>query len=185
MTETQAQGLQIRDAAAADLPAITRIYGHHVVHGLASFELSPPGLEEMTRRYQAVLEQGMPYVAADLDGQVVGYAYAGPYRPRPAYRFTVENTVYVDAQAVGQGVGRALLEAIIGRCTAAGKRQMVAVIGDTGNAASIGLHRAVGFEMGGTLNSIGFNHGRWVDGVLMQRALGEGDTTPPEDRIIH
>jgi phosphinothricin acetyltransferase len=181
VTESQALAPRIRDAVVADLAAITRIYGHHVEHGLASFELLPPDVAEMTRRYHAVREQGMPYVVAELDGRVAGYAYTGAYRPRPAYRFTVEDTVYAAADAVGRGVGRALLETIISRCTAAGKRQMVAVIGDSGNAASIGLHRAMGFEMAGTLHSIGFKHGRWVDGVLMQRALGAGDTSPPED----
>jgi phosphinothricin acetyltransferase len=170
----------IRDATEADMPSIARIYGHHVEHGLASFELTPPDAAEMTRRFHGVLEQGMPYVVADLDGQVAGYSYAGPYRPRPAYRFTVEDTVYVDPDAVGKGVGRTLLEAIIARCTALGKRQMVAVIGDSANKASIGLHKAMGFEMTGTLRSIGFKHGRWVDSVLMQRPLGDGDATPPE-----
>ena len=148
---------------------------------LASFEYDPPGVDEMIRRQAAILSAGYPYlVATDADGRVVGYAYASAYRTRPAYRFTVENSIYVDPTATGGGIGRALMTELIARTTAAGFRLMVAVIGDTGNAASIGLHRAMGFAPAGVLPSIGWKKGRWVDSVLMTRPLGDGDTTPPE-----
>jgi phosphinothricin acetyltransferase len=161
----------VRDAAEADLAGIQAIYAHHVRHGLASFEEEPPPVEEMRARWRKVLELGLPYLVAEADGAVVGYAYASSYRPRLAYRFTVENSVYVREGLSGRGVGKALLEALIARCEAGPWRQMLAVIGNRDNAASIALHRRCGFRMIGILESVGHKHGRWVDTVLMQRAL--------------
>ncbi|WP_240655240.1 GNAT family N-acetyltransferase [Rhodovarius crocodyli] len=163
----------------SDLPAITAIYGHWVAHGLASFELEPPDGEEMARRRDAVLAGGYPYLVAEDEGRLLGYAYAGPYRTRPGYRFTVENSIYVSPDAHRGGVARALLARLIEECTARGFRLMVAVIGDSGNAASIGLHRSQGFSMVGTIPAIGWKHGRWVDSVLMSLPLGEGAESPP------
>ena len=169
----------IRPATPADLPDIQRIYGHHVMTGLASFEEIAPDLAEMTRRFPTRVEAGFPYLVAELDGRVVGYSYCGPYRPRPAYRYSVENSVYLAPESAGRGIGRLLLSALIERATALGKRQMVAVIGDSANHASIGLHQALGFRRVGVIEGAGFKHGRWVDSVLMQRALGPGLTQPP------
>lgn len=169
----------IRDALDSDLPAITAIYGHWVTHGRASFELEPPDLAEMTRRRATVLAGGYPYLVAEHAGEVLGYAYASLYRARPAYRFTVENSVYVRPGGGRNGAGRALLEELIARCAAGGFRLMIAVIGDSANAPSIGLHRACGFQPVGTLPGTGWKHGQWVDTVLMTRELGEGRSTPP------
>lgn len=171
--------IAVRDAHVEDLPHVQRIYAHHVLHGLASFEEQPPDLAEMTRRYEAVVTRGLPYLVAEGAGQVHGYAYAAPYRPRPAYRFTLEDSIYVDDAAVGRGVGRELLSVLLARCAGLGYRQMLAVIGDSGNAGSIGLHAALGFEQAGMLRSVGFKFGRWVDSVIMQKALGPGDSTLP------
>jgi phosphinothricin acetyltransferase len=173
--------VDVRDSAEEDLHAIEAIYAHHVAHGLGSFEESPPSREELARRRADVLARGLPYlVAVDETGKVLGYAYAGPYRTRSAYRRTVENSVYVAPGAARRGVGRVLLAALIGRCEAAGFRQMVAVIGDSGNTGSIGLHAALGFRFVGTLEAIGWKHGRWVDSVVMQRALGPGGDSPAD-----
>jgi len=170
----------IRPAAAVDFDAIQGIYAHHVLHGLASFEETPPDAAELIRRWRAIADAGLPYLcAAKPDGILAGYAYAGPYRPRSAYRFTVEDSVYVAPGAAGRGIGRSLLHQLIEICTGLGKRQMIAVIGDSGNAASIALHRACGFALTGTFQAIGFKHGRWVDSVLMQRALGPGSAAKP------
>ena len=169
----------IRPATAADIPAVTAIYRPAVLTGSASFEIEPPDEAEMRARWQAITAAGFPYLVAERGGAVCGYAYAGPYRTRPAYRFTVEDSVYVSPAHFGLGLGRALLARIIAECTAAGLRQMIAVIGDSANAASIGLHRSLGFRDAGLLRSVGFKHGRWLDGVLMQRALGEGDASLP------
>lgn len=171
--------LVLRDSTAADIPAIARIYGHWVTHGLASFELDPPDAAEMARRRDAVLAGGYPYLIAEAGGRVLGYAYASAYRTRPAYRFAVENSIYVAPDAGRAGVGRALLEALIARCEAQGFRLMVAVIGDSDNAPSIGLHGSCGFTPAGTLPAVGWKHGRWVDSVLMTRPLGDGATCPP------
>jgi phosphinothricin acetyltransferase len=172
--------LSIRDCRAADIPAIAAIYGHWVANGLASFELSPPSAEEMAKRREAILAAGFPYIVAEgEDGRVLGYAYASHWRTRPAYRFACENSVYVRKDAGRGGIGRVLLQALIARCAAQGLRLMVAVIGDSANAASIGLHRACGFTMTGTLPAVGWKFDRWVDSVLMTRPLGEGATTPP------
>jgi phosphinothricin acetyltransferase len=161
----------VRALAEADLPAVQAIYAHHVLHGLASFEEVPPPLEEMHARWRKVLDLGLPYLAAELDGAVVGYSYAGSYRPRPAYRFTVENSVYVRDGLAGRGIGKALLDRLIARCEAGPWRQMMAVIGDRANEASIALHRRCGFRLVGILEAVGHKHGRWVDSVLMQRGL--------------
>lgn len=172
----------VRDSTDADLPAIQAIYGHHVATGGGSFEYEPPELAEMTRRRAAILDGGYPYlVAADpATGAVLGYCYAGPYRPRRAYRFTVEDSVYVAADAMGRGVGIALLTELIGRCEALGFRQMIAVIGDSANHGSIKLHRKMGFREVGTFKDIGFKFGRWLDSVIMQRTLGPGGDSLPE-----
>jgi L-amino acid N-acyltransferase YncA len=173
--------LSIRPATASDVPAIARIYAESVISGTATFELEPPGETEMAARMRHILEAGYPYLAAEQDGAFAGYAYAGAYRIRPAYRFTVENSLYVSPAAKRRGVGRALLDALIGECGERGFRQMVAVIGDSENqVASVALHKAAGFRVTGTLNHVGFKHGRWLDTLLMQRALGAGGNSPPE-----
>jgi phosphinothricin acetyltransferase len=169
----------IRAATPADIPAITRIYAESVRTGTASFELDPPTEEEMARRMDALLDGGFPYFAAELDGTLVGYAYAGPYRTRPGYRFTVEDSVYIDPAAQRRGVGRALLDRLIVESTNRGFRLMVAVIGDSAHMPSIALHRAAGFHLVGTFENIGYKFDRWLDSVLMQRALGKGATTKP------
>lgn len=177
-TERTAQSKPVvRASTPEDVPAIAAIYAHHVLNGLASFEVVAPDVEEMTRRRAAVLARGLPYLAADVGGQLAGYAYAAPYRERPAYRYSLEDSVYVHPGYIGRGIGRALLEALIEACTAAGYRQLIAVIGDSANAGSIGVHAACGFVRTGLLPSVGFKFGRWVDSVFMQRALGEGDRT--------
>jgi L-amino acid N-acyltransferase YncA len=172
---------EIRPAADADLPFITEIYAHAVLYGTATFELTPPDLVEMTRRFRALMEGGFPYLVAVLDGVVVGYAYAGAYRPRPAYRFTVENSIYLQPAIHRRGVGMKLMRQLIEDCETRGYRQMIAVIGDSANAGSIGLHRVCGFQMIGTHPNVGLKFGRWLDTVMMQLALGEGATTIPLD----
>lgn len=171
----------IRDAREADMAAVQAIYAHHVHHGLASFEYDPPDIAEMTARWQGVVGRGLPYRVIEAEGRVVGFAYAAPYRARIAYRFTVEDSVYVAPDASGRGFGRMLLADIVEKAARAGMRQMVAVIGDSANAASIGLHRSLGFHEAGVLRSVGFKKGRWLDSVLMQRPLGPGDGSPPEE----
>ncbi|MDE2334394.1 MAG: N-acetyltransferase [Rhodospirillales bacterium] len=169
----------LRPAADADIPAIAAIYAHHVRHGRASFETEPPDVAEMARRRAALLAQGYPYLVAIRDAAVVGYAYASAYRPRAAYRDTVENSVYLRPDEAGRGTGSALLGALITACVERGFRQMVAVVGDSANAASIRLHERHGFRLVGTLRSVGFKHGQWLDTVLLQRELGPGDGSPP------
>src|ERR1700728_1390341 len=170
---------EIRAATAADLPAITEIYEHAVRYGTATFELIPPDLAEMTRRFGALMEGGFPYLVAALDGRVIGYAYAGAYRPRPAYRFTVENSVYLQSAIQRRGIGMQLLQGLIGESEAPRYRQMIAVIGDSANAGSIGVHARTGFQLIGTHPNVGFKFGRWLDTVMMQRALGGGGNTLP------
>ena len=170
---------EIRPATAADLPAITEIYEHAVRYGTATFELVPPDLAEMTRRFNVLMDGGFPYLAASVEGDVIGYAYAGPYRPRPAYRFTVENSVYLKSSTHRRGIGLQLMQRLIPDCEARGFRQMIAVIGDSANAGSIGLHTKCGFQMIGTHANVGLKFGRWLDTVMMQLALGEGGTTVP------
>jgi phosphinothricin acetyltransferase len=167
-------GLVVRASTEADVARCAEIYAHHVLHGTASFELEPPDLAEMKKRRAAVLELGLPHLVAERSGLVLGYAYAGNWRPRPAYRYSVEDSIYIDKDALGQGVGRALLPVLIEQCTALGKKQMVAVIGDSGSTPSIRLHASCGFRMVGTLENIGFKFGRWLDSLLMQRPLGQG-----------
>lgn len=169
-----ANSLTVRPAAPADMAQIQAIYAHHVRSSLATFEVEPPAIGEMTRRHADVVGRGLPYLVAELDGRLLGYGYAAPYRSRPAYRYTVENSIYVAEDSRGHGVGRAVLAAVIARCEALGYRQMVAVIGDSANMASIGLHKSLGFQQVGILPAVGFKFGRWVDSVLMQRALGAG-----------
>lgn len=172
-------GVVIRDATEADMTEVQRIYARHVLHGLASFEEVAPTLHDLMARRISVLAAGLPYLLAERDGQVVGYSYATPYRSRSGYRHTIEDSVYVAAGLGGKGIGSALLEALISRCETGPWRQMIAVIGDSGNAASIALHRRLGFRLVGTLSSVGLKLGRWVDVVLMQRSLGDGDRTLP------
>jgi phosphinothricin acetyltransferase len=171
----------IRDAREADMAAVQAIYAHHVHHGLASFEYDPPDIAEMTARWQSVVAKGLPYRVIEAEGRVVGFAYAAPYRARVAYRFTVEDSVYIAPDASGRGFGRMLLADIVEKTARAGMRQIVAVIGDSANAASIGLHRSLGFHEAGVLRSVGFKKGSWLDSVLMQRPLGPGDGSPPEE----
>jgi L-amino acid N-acyltransferase YncA len=170
---------EIRPATEADLPAITKIYEHAVLHGTATFELTPPDLAEMTRRFKSLIDGGFPYFVGVLDGRVGGYAYAGPYRPRPAYRFTVENSIYLDPAIHRRGVGLVLLRRLIDECEKRGYRQMIAVIGDSANAGSVGVHARCGFQMIGTHPNVGLKFGRWLDTVMMQLPLGEGAKTVP------
>jgi phosphinothricin acetyltransferase len=172
--------IRVRPSVEDDIGAIAAIYGHHVLHGTGSFETEPPGAEEMRRRRADIVARGLPHlVAEDGGGAVLGYAYASAYRPRAAYRNTAENSVYVRHDLIGRGVGRLLLAELLTQCEALGVRQMVAVVGDSANLASVRLHEAFGFRLVGTLNSVGRKHGRWLDTVLLQRALGEGDRTDP------
>ena len=165
----------IRPSTAADLDAVTRIYAWHVLHGSGTFEIEPPERLEMERRRADVLAKGLPWLVLESAGAVAGYAYAGPFRPRPAYRFCLEDSVYLAPESVGRGFGRMLLAELLSRCEAGGARQMLAVIGDSANAASIGVHRALGFVPAGTIRSAGWKFDRWLDVVLMQKSLGRGD----------
>jgi phosphinothricin acetyltransferase len=171
--------LAIRPALASDIPAITRIYAHAVLHGTATFELEPPTEAEMLRRFDKLRAGGFPYVVAEIGGAVGGYAYAGAFRERPAYRFTVEDSIYIAPERHKRGIGRALLNRLIANSEAAGFRQMIAVIGDSAQAGSIALHRSCGFRNAGVFEAVGFKFGRWLDTVQMQRALGEGSGTAP------
>lgn len=170
--------LIIRDATAADMPAVQKIYAHEVLHGLATFEEVPPSVEAFLRRRDGIQTLGLPYLVAELDRDVVGYSYATSYRPRPAYRHTVEDSVYVAETMHGRGIGRALLAALIARCESGTWRQMVAVVGNSENTGSIALHERLGFRRVGTLEGVGFKLGRWVDTVLMQRPLDTRPDTP-------
>lgn len=171
--------LYVRDATADDMGAVQSIYARHVLEGVASFEEAPPTLAEMQARREAILRLGLPYLVAEQEGIVRGYSYAGPHRPRSAYRFTVENSVYV-AEGYGmRGIGHALLSTLIERCELGPWRQMIAVIGDSANAASVALHAKLGFAPVGIVKAVGFKHGRWLDSVLMQRPLGDGECSAP------
>jgi phosphinothricin acetyltransferase len=171
----------LRSARDADCVMIAAIYAHHVRAGSASFEIDAPNAAEIERRFQEVALLRLPYLVATRGDDVVGYAYAAPYRPRPAYRYTVEDSVYVRADCAGQGIGRSLLDELVARCERWGARQMIAVIGDSANAASIGVHAASGFVHLGTLRDVGWKFGRWLDVVLMQRALGPGASKQPAE----
>jgi phosphinothricin acetyltransferase len=171
----------LRAADARDVPRIAAIYAHHVLTGLASFEVQPPDEAEIGRRLDDIRARRLPFLVAEADGRVVGYAYAAPYRSRPAYRYTVEDSVYVDRDCGGRGIGRRLLDRLVAESAVAGARQMIAVIGDSANRASIALHEACGFAHVGRLPAVGFKFGRWVDSVLMQRALGAGDAAAPAE----
>ena len=173
-------GMEIADCGPADIAAVTAIYDHHVQTGLASFEETPPSEAEMLARYEDIRARRLPYIVMKCADCVAGYAYAAPYRHRSAYRYTLEDSIYLDPAFAAQGLGTRLLSELIARCESSGHRQMIAVIGDSANAASIRLHTKLGFAPAGTLKSAGFKFGRWVDSVLMQRALGAGDTTLPE-----
>lgn len=165
------ESIVIRPLADADLPAITQIYGHYVAHSTATFELDPPGEAEMAARVAAVRALDLPYLVAEQAGTILGFAYAGAYRPRPAYRFTVEDSIYLTPGHTGKGIGHALLTAIIDHCERGPWRQMIAVVGDSANIASVRLHRRLGFQAVGTLVNVGFKFGGWVDTVLLQRGL--------------
>jgi len=170
--------LLIRPSIDADLASITGVYAHHVTHGTGSFEVEAPDLAEMTRRRTDVLAKGLPFLVASHGAEVLGFAYAGNFRPRPAFRFMAEDSVYIHAEHAGQGLGRALLTELMRHCEALDIRQMLAVIGDSANASSIALHRSLGFTHTGILKASGWKHGRWLDTVFMQKALGAGDSSP-------
>jgi phosphinothricin acetyltransferase len=172
----------IRPSRDQDLPAIAAIYAHHVLHGTGTFETTPPTLDDMTARRADVLGKGLPYLVIEEDGQVLGFAYCQWFKPRPAYRFSAEDSIYLHPQAAGRGLGRALLQELVARAEACGLRKLIAVIGDSGNAGSIGVHRSVGFTPAGTIASCGWKFGRWLDIVLMERTVGAGASTPPQDQ---
>ncbi len=170
--------VSIRPAALGDIPAITRIYAHAVLHGTATFEIEPPDEAEMARRMQALFSRHYPYLVAERGGAVAGYAYAGPYRDRPAYNWCVEDSIYIAPEFHRQGIGRLLLARLISEAETLGFRQILGVIGNSANTASVAVHAAMGFRLIGTFQSVGFKHGKWLDTVLMQRPLGKGDTSP-------
>jgi L-amino acid N-acyltransferase YncA len=174
-------GVSIRPSEDLDVEAIAAIYRYHVLHGIASFEDAPPELDEIARRRREIVMRGLPYLVAERAGRVLGYCYASPYRTRSAYRYSVEDSIYIDPAELGRGIGRALLTELIELSAAAGYRQMVAVIGGSEQWPSIGLHQALGFSKIGVLRAIGYKFGGWVDTVLMQRALGDGAATPPDE----
>lgn len=171
----------IRPSREDDLPAITRIYGHHVLHGTGTFETTPPTLEEMTARRADVLGKGLPWLVLEDGGEILGYAYGNWFKPRPAYRFSVEDSIYLAPQAAGHGLGRALLAELLATLERGGIRKVMAVIGDSANAGSIGVHAALGFERVGVVPSCGWKFGRWLDIVMMQRSLGEADRSAPNE----
>jgi L-amino acid N-acyltransferase YncA len=179
--QTMTPALLIRPSTAADLPAITAIYAWNVRHGTGTFELDAPDEAEMTRRRDDVLAKGLPWIVVERAGVVLGYAYANHFRPRRAYRFCLEDSLYLAADAKGQGLGRLLLAELMARCEALGARQMLAVIGDSQNLGSVGVHRTLGFEHIGLIKSAGWKFDRWLDVVIMQKALGQGDTTDGKD----
>ncbi len=172
--------LRIRPSRDADLPAIAAIYAHHVLHGTGTFETTPPTEAEMAQRRADVAARGLPYLVAEAEGRVLGFAYCQWFKPRPAYRFSAEDSIYLHPEAAGRGIGRQLLQALCDAAQAAGVRKLIAVIGDSGNAGSIGVHGALGFTPAGQIRACGWKFGRWLDIVLMEKPLGEGDTTPPE-----
>ncbi|TFZ05880.1 N-acetyltransferase family protein [Ramlibacter henchirensis] len=170
----------IRPSTEADLPAITAIYGHHVMHGTGTFETTPPTEHEMAGRRADVLGKGLPFLVAEQDGRVLGYAYCQWFKPRPAYRFSAEDSIYLHRDACGKGVGKQLLAELVAQAESVGVRKLIAVIGDSANAGSIGVHRSLGFASVGTITNCGWKFNRWLDTVLMDKVLGEGSSTPPE-----
>ena len=170
----------IRPSSDADLDAITRIYAHHVLHGTGTFETTPPTATEMAARRADVLSKGLPWLVVEENGVVLGFAYGNWFKPRPAYRFSVEDSIYLAPEASGKGLGRALLAELLAALERAGVRRVMAVIGDTANLGSIGVHRALGFEPAGSIPACGWKFGRWLDIVFMQRSLGAGDSSAPE-----
>ena len=168
----------IRPSHDGDLAAITAIYAHHVLHGTGTFEIDPPSAADMAARRAEVLARGLPWLVAEQDGQVLGFAYANWFKPRPAYRFSAEDSIYVDDSMRGQGVGKQLLQALIAQCEAAGVRKLIAVIGDSANQGSVGVHQAAGFRHVGTMESVGWKFDRWLDVVMMEKTLGAGNSTP-------
>jgi L-amino acid N-acyltransferase YncA len=171
--------MTVRPAIEGDIEAVTAIYAHYVLNGTSTFEFEPPTPAEMADRFEAIISLNLPYLVIETEGAVAGYAYAGPFRPRPAYRFTVEDSIYLSPEWRGRGLGQMLLEDLISRCEQCGSRQMVAIIGDTGNTASVRLHAKLGFREVGTLDAVGLKFGRWIDTVLMQRPLGNGAGSLP------
>lgn len=172
--------VQIRDATEEDMAAVQAIYSYYVTRSCASFEEMPPSVEEMQARRRRVLERGLPYLVAEVDGEVLGYTYAGPFRFRSAYRYTIEDSIYVAPGVSRRGIGAALLGALIERCTALGYRQMIGVIGDSANLGSINVHRKLGFRQEGVLRGVGLKFGRWIDAVIMHRPLGNADESLPD-----
>jgi L-amino acid N-acyltransferase YncA len=179
MMRSSAGSVSVRDSTDAGAASIAAIYAHHVLRGPASFEMEPRSVAEMTKRRTDILSRGLPYLVAEQDGSVLGYTSAGPYRPSAAYRYTVEDSIYLRPDEIGQGIGRHILHELIIRCTAVGMRQMIAVVGDGASVASIRLHESFGFRVIGVLRAVGRKHERWLDSVLLQRPLGPGDATPP------
>jgi L-amino acid N-acyltransferase YncA len=172
---------EVRDALEADMAAVRDLYGHYVLHSLATFEETPPTLDDMLARRRASVDLGLPYLVAEGGGAIAGFSYAGLYRSRPAYRYAIEDSVYVADSQTGRGIGSALLGELIARCERGPWRQMVAVVGDSANSGSIALHRRFGFQLVGTLRSVGLKHGQWVDTPILQRGLGLGDEQLPEE----
>lgn len=172
---------RIRPSRDEDIPAITAIYGHHVLHGTGTFETEPPSVADMRMRRADVLSKGLPYLVAEQDGKIAGFAYGNWFKPRPAYRYSVEDSIYLAPDLHGQGLGRALLAELLARCEAVGIRKVMAIVGDSANARSIGVHRALGFTQVGTIDACGWKFGAWRDIVIMQKTLGLGDTQPPLD----
>jgi L-amino acid N-acyltransferase YncA len=175
--------LTLRPSTEADVPAITAIYAHHVLHGTGTFETTPPTEGDMAGRRLEVLGRGLPYLVAEQQGRVLGFAYCQWFKPRPAYRYSAEDSIYLHADAAGRGIGKQLLGALVHRAEEAGIRKLIAVIGDSANAGSIGVHRALGFHKAGVIHACGWKFGRWLDIVLMEKAIGAGDASPPQEDV--
>ena len=173
--------LTLRPSTDADVPSITAIYAHHVLHGTGTFETTPPTEQDMANRRLDVLGRGLPYLVAEQGGRILGFAYCQWFKPRPAYRYSAEDSIYLHPDAAGQGIGKQLLAALVHQAEAAGIRKLIAVIGDSANAGSIGVHRSLGFDKVGTIQSCGWKFGRWLDIVLMEKAIGAGDKSPPQE----